>query len=248
MPLLLKTTKWNRCNHWIKKSDGSWATVPQIYVKTTASSGSKWKPLYKYSWEVGEWGECSKTCNTGTQTRTVKCKRDDGTYHDDSFCLQQVGEKPATSQECNSHSCKYWYKGGYDDCATMHTWNGSGWRIVWSRCGAGWHEFEIESPDFGDRVPTPIRWEIWDTNGTSYHGRVRLCNTYNTCSEDIVYFPKQGECGGGVFYFTWDARNNAHVKVRCRKRNNGCNGCSACTDSGWGYLNCSSNYPDWAQG
>ena len=248
MPLLLKTNKWNKCNHWVKTAANTWSSIPQIYVKTSDTT-NKWKPLYRYSWEVGAWGECSKACNTGTQTRSVRCKREDGKYFPDSFCTKLAGEKPITSQNCNSHSCKYWYKGQYDDCATMHTWNGSGWRQVWSRCGATrWIEFEIDSPDFGDIVPTPIRWEIWDTNGTSYQGGVILCNTYNTCSERILWFDHQGECGGGVFYFTWDARNNAHVKVRCRKRDNGCSGCSACTDSGWGYLNCSSNYPSWAQG
>ena len=248
MPLLLKTNKWNKCNHWVKTAANTWSSIPQIYVKTSDTT-NKWKPLYRYSWEVGAWVECSKACNTGTQTRSVRCKREDGQYFPDSFCTKLAGAKPATSQTCNAHSCNYWYKGGYDDCAVMHTWNGSGWRQIWSNCGATrWIEFQISSPDFGDIMPTPIRWEMWDTNGTSYHGQVQLCTTYNTCSDNIVYFPKQGECGGGVFYYTWDARNNASVRVRCRKRDYGCDGCSACSDSGWGYLNCSSNYPSWANG
>ena len=52
MPLRLKTDKWNKCNHWVKTSENTWSSIPQIYVKTTSPT-NKWKPLYKYSW--GSW-------------------------------------------------------------------------------------------------------------------------------------------------------------------------------------------------
>eukprot|EP01006_Ploeotia_vitrea_P038976 TRINITY_DN66300_c3_g2_i1.p1 TRINITY_DN66300_c3_g2~~TRINITY_DN66300_c3_g2_i1.p1 ORF type:complete len:1299 (-),score=600.37 TRINITY_DN66300_c3_g2_i1:79-3408(-) len=66
-----------------------------------------------YSWNSGAWGACSKVCNTGTQTRTVTCRKDDGTTVKDGYCMFD-GDKPITSRECNTHSCDYdWVVGEY---------------------------------------------------------------------------------------------------------------------------------------
>ncbi|MDD2907924.1 MAG: FISUMP domain-containing protein [Candidatus Gracilibacteria bacterium] len=57
---------------------------------------------YSYSWDTGAYGTCSVSCGGGTQTRTVSCKRNDGTIVVDSFCS---GTKPTTSQTCNINVC-----------------------------------------------------------------------------------------------------------------------------------------------
>lgn len=57
-------------------------------------------------WQTAEWGKCSKGCGSdGVQNRTVTCERisptGERTVEDDAVCLQEVGNKPATEQECN---------------------------------------------------------------------------------------------------------------------------------------------------
>lgn len=59
-------------------------------------------PNCTYSWVVGVYSSCSRSCGTGTQTRTVVCNRHDGLTVADSFC---GGSKPVTSLACNTHSC-----------------------------------------------------------------------------------------------------------------------------------------------
>lgn len=58
---------------------------------------------YTYSWEIGPWGACSVTaCGlTGTQSRSIVCKRNDGMIVSDANC----GTKPSVSQSCSTPSC-----------------------------------------------------------------------------------------------------------------------------------------------
>lgn len=57
-----------------------------------------------FAWEIGNWSACSATaCNTaGTQSRSVICRRSDGSVAADSSCTQP---KPATSQACSARAC-----------------------------------------------------------------------------------------------------------------------------------------------
>lgn len=81
--------------------NGTWKTVGQISVNVNGT----WRNIWSYSWSIGGWGSCSKSCGTGTQTRTVTCKRNDGQTVADSFCTKYVSAKPATSQNCNTQAC-----------------------------------------------------------------------------------------------------------------------------------------------
>lgn len=247
MPLLTKVnnTSWNRTHHWVKTGASTWTSVPQIYVKT----GSGWKPLYTFTWEKSAWSSCSKLCASGTQTRTVRCKRQDGQYVSDSVCTKLVGAKPATSQSCNSHDCKYYADIYFDDEIWLHTWNGSTWNRVYYERGAisEYKKVPITSNNFGSTVPTPMFTAMHDTNGTSYHVGLKLCNSTNKCSKTIWYVGYKGQCSGGKLWFTWDPRNNAVVKYRCTGWcSTQCSGCSLCTDTGVGYINCQSGAPSWA--
>ncbi|XP_023166310.2 papilin isoform X6 [Drosophila hydei] len=74
-------------------------------------------------WVEGEWSKCSKGCGSdGFQNRTVSCERisSDGvhTAEDDAVCLKQVGNKPATTQECNRDvkNCPKYHLGPWKPC------------------------------------------------------------------------------------------------------------------------------------
>ena len=189
-------------------------------------------------------------CGTGTQTRTVRCKREDGEYFSDAVCNAFVGTKPSTSQNCNTHSCTFYWKGHFDDCMWLYTLTSSNtWRNIYGVCGAGDRDLTaITSPEFAYRTVN-MASEMKDSNGTSYHMNLVLCTASNKCSSSIVYFGKQGECDGAVWYFTWYSDTLGFTRHRCtdwRDQYQGCSqGCSGCTDSGWGYLNCSSGAPSW---
>lgn len=90
---------WKKCDIHYKNSTG-WKEVKNIYHKV----GTTWKPIWNYFWETGAWGTCSAPCGGGTQTRISTCKRSDGFYKADSFCLD-YSSKPITSQVCNTQAC-----------------------------------------------------------------------------------------------------------------------------------------------
>jgi len=76
-----------------------------------------------YAWESASWGACSTSCGSGTQSRTVVCRRTaDNTTVADSFC---TGTKPATSQSCNETTgCGY-------------AWSTNNWSACSTTCGSG---------------------------------------------------------------------------------------------------------------
>jgi len=67
-----------------------------------------------YVWNTGSWGSCSAPCGSGSQTRSVTCKRShDGAVVDNSYCNPST--KPATTQSC-SVSCSFSY-GSWGSCS-----------------------------------------------------------------------------------------------------------------------------------
>lgn len=57
-----------------------------------------------HSWYSGDWGNCSKSCGGGIQTRTVACMRDNGTFVDESNC-SSAGTRPEDTKSCNTQAC-----------------------------------------------------------------------------------------------------------------------------------------------
>lgn len=71
-------------------------------------------------WELGPYGECSKTCGGGVRTRTVKCiqeiaQRDTNLNLPDFMCSQPVPESKAS---CNTKDCPaQWFIGNWTECS-----------------------------------------------------------------------------------------------------------------------------------
>ena len=61
-------------------------------------------------WTVGEWSKCSKSCDAGTQTRTVTCKN-----NHIGKCLEQ--DKPNINQKCGDVPCPQWTVGEWSKCS-----------------------------------------------------------------------------------------------------------------------------------
>lgn len=55
-----------------------------------------------YAWNLGAFGECSKTCGSGVRSRSVLCQDQNGASADEANCPQP---KPATSETCNTDPC-----------------------------------------------------------------------------------------------------------------------------------------------
>ncbi len=55
-----------------------------------------------YTWNIGAYGTCSKTCGTGARTRTVVCQNQNGQTVADSSC---PSPKPTTTSPCNTEPC-----------------------------------------------------------------------------------------------------------------------------------------------
>ncbi|MBX3020935.1 MAG: thrombospondin type-1 domain-containing protein [Bdellovibrionales bacterium] len=89
-----------------RTSDG--VTVSDSYCNGTRPTGVRSCQMQActsstYSWNIGDYGTCSKTCGGGTKARTVLCQNNSsGTTVADSFCSSP---KPATSATCNTDVC-----------------------------------------------------------------------------------------------------------------------------------------------
>lgn len=67
-------------------------------------------------WFVGEWGNCSKPCEGGTQFRQVYCQQIVSNARpsviDDSICTEKLGAKPVAQKKCNEDVvCPSWHVG-----------------------------------------------------------------------------------------------------------------------------------------
>jgi hypothetical protein len=89
-------------------------TTPTTPKPPASQSCSAASCNYTYSWNTTSWGTCSQTCGGGTQSRSVYCKRSDGTKVADSYCKTS---KPASSQSCNTHKCPVPDKCGHLTCS-----------------------------------------------------------------------------------------------------------------------------------
>ncbi|XP_011062335.1 PREDICTED: papilin [Acromyrmex echinatior] len=73
-------------------------------------------------WVEGSWSTCTKHCGEGgEQTREIKCEQiisgGIASVVDDSQCLEKVGPKGLTKQECNKNvDCPQWHEGPWKPC------------------------------------------------------------------------------------------------------------------------------------
>ncbi|XP_072305504.1 papilin b, proteoglycan-like sulfated glycoprotein [Eucyclogobius newberryi] len=71
------------------------------------------RETHTHAYKVDMYGACSATCNGGMQYRSVKCWIQDPQYPrvvDETFCITQRLQRPASQQVCNMHPCMAEYR------------------------------------------------------------------------------------------------------------------------------------------
>uniref|UniRef100_A0A8C2TVE6 Papilin n=1 Tax=Coturnix japonica TaxID=93934 RepID=A0A8C2TVE6_COTJA len=61
--------------------------------------------IQEVGWHVGDWGLCSKSCNSGIRTRQVICADGDSKFYSADICKTIQPQKPATLGSCNVQPC-----------------------------------------------------------------------------------------------------------------------------------------------
>ena len=98
----------------------------EIQVESSNCKGAKPSVPTKTcngSWSVGSWGSCSKSCGTGTQTRSITCPAG-------KVCLDT---KPIAVQACNTHVC-------------TTSWRATSWGGCSKSCGGGTQRRTVTCP------------------------------------------------------------------------------------------------------
>ncbi|GMH72250.1 hypothetical protein TrST_g2227 [Triparma strigata] len=132
-----------------------------------------------YYWNVSSWGSCSRTCNTGSQSRTVTCHSSPLDVAAGSLCEQFAGAEPPTTQACNAFACpsyEWAIVGDFGECD--------------ADCGGGVATRRVQCHDLtGDSVfGYDIPYKIVDD---SFCSSGKKPTETQSCSTDT-----NGECGG----------------------------------------------------
>ena len=146
-------------------------------------------------WSAGEFGACSLSCTTGTQTRNVECVDPDGQPVAEMWC--DGAARPAASQACMETGC---------------SWNASSWSSCSVNCGGGNQMRTVECRASSGMVVTDGY-----CTGTK-PSAMQSCNTQACCvdlNNTIHELPGDGAraCSTDIRYFT--TNDGASVMRRC---------------------------------
>uniref|UniRef100_A0A8D0G719 Papilin, proteoglycan like sulfated glycoprotein n=1 Tax=Sphenodon punctatus TaxID=8508 RepID=A0A8D0G719_SPHPU len=61
--------------------------------------------IQEIGWHVGDWGLCSKSCDSGIRTRQVMCVDGDSKFYNPEMCKATEPQIPATLGSCNTQPC-----------------------------------------------------------------------------------------------------------------------------------------------
>ncbi|CAA93287.2 A disintegrin and metalloproteinase with thrombospondin motifs gon-1 [Caenorhabditis elegans] len=77
------------------------------------------KPCHREScpkYKLGEWSQCSVSCEDGWSSRRVSCVSGNGTEVDMSLC-GTASDRPASHQTCNLGTCPFWRNTDWSACS-----------------------------------------------------------------------------------------------------------------------------------
>ncbi|CAB3406645.1 unnamed protein product [Caenorhabditis bovis] len=130
------------------------------------------------SWKLGEWSQCSVSCDDGWSSRRIACVDENGSEVDLSLC-GPVADRPAIHQPCSLGACPFWKMSEWGACSVS--------------CGTGQKERTVDCI---------YRDQIVDA---SYCGDSRPPSTFQTCSlapctswQPSHWSPCSVSCGSGI--------------------------------------------------
>lgn len=83
-----------------------------------------------FTWQTGDWTDCSVVCNGGIKTRDVTCQAPSGTTVSNSYC--DPSNKPISQDECNTQQCGYSYKiSSWSSCKTNNQCSANAFSVAW---------------------------------------------------------------------------------------------------------------------
>uniref|UniRef100_A0A8C0BFP1 Papilin, proteoglycan like sulfated glycoprotein n=1 Tax=Buteo japonicus TaxID=224669 RepID=A0A8C0BFP1_9AVES len=177
--------------------------------------------IQEIGWHVGDWGLCSKSCNSGIRTRQVICADGDSKFYSPETCKAIQPQKPATVGSCNMQPCylpqREWY------CCTPKAWQPgqefcspdsgdermlSGSSMIHSTSG---NHHIPSAKDRGINL-LPVRWESQSRSSSSHQLSSSQDSTAGTGSQDCHrspysccpdgHTPASGPLGRGCLFST----------------------------------------------
>ncbi|XP_061467221.1 papilin isoform X2 [Rhineura floridana] len=138
--------------------------------------------IQEIGWHIGDWGLCSKSCDSGIRTRQVICADGDSKFYNHEMCQAIQPQIPAMLGSCNIQPCHLPQQvpsmqdtAGYDISrqALLTRYNPDHGTIV-SRneriiqAGSATHHRLQPNEDQGSNF-LPLRWESYSGSSVSHH-------------------------------------------------------------------------------